>query len=205
MTAALELLPPRRSCILRLLLAALATLAASCSSYSDYRFSPRVHEVEVRDPSEELLARVLVAPRGIARRKSEEGSRVEVRFRVRLENRSAESLELVPDELELVDANLESFGRPEVVAITGQLGGEEQTEAGGKSLYMVFFPFPEDRSPRTMDLHSLCLRLGVRRESELLLPTAIFERVYRYPYDPYAYPYGPYAGWSVGIGYGYVD
>jgi len=188
-----------------LFLAVLAAWGASCSAYSDYLFSPSVHDVEVRDPSEELLARVLIAPRGIARRKSGQGSRIDVRFRVRLENRSRESLELVPAELELVDANLESFGRPEVIPVTSRTGGEEETGAGAKSLYMLFFPFPEGRTPSTMDLHTLRLRIGLRHNRELLLPTATFERVHRYAYDPYGYRYYPGVSWSVGIGYGYVD
>ena len=200
-------LPPPRSArpVLRRLLGLMAALGAllgaSCSSYSDYVFAPSVHDIEVRDPAEELLARVLIAPRGIAGRKTADGHRVDVRFRVRLENRSGAPLVLVPEELELVDANLESFGPPEVVPVTSKMEGEETTESGTESVYMLYFPFPGERTPSTMDLRSLRLRLGLRHGEELLLPTAIFERAYRYYYDPYYYPYPGYR-WSVGIGYG---
>ncbi len=55
---------PRRL-LVALLFPALFVSEAACTSYSDYRFSPGVQDIEIRNPSESVLARVLIAPRGI--------------------------------------------------------------------------------------------------------------------------------------------
>ncbi len=178
----------------RAFLAVVLLIGGSCSSYSNYVFAPSVHDVEVRDPSEELLARVLIAPRGIAEGDKDSGGRIEMRFRVRIENRSDERIALVPSELELMDANLESFGEP----LVRQAAGTPEAQAGTENVYVLHFPFPPGQTPSSMDLRSLRLRLGLSHADELLLPTAVFERVYRYP-DPYYYPD---VRWSIGIGYG---
>ena len=136
---------------------------------------------------------MLIAPRGIGVRSVGGEERVEVRFRVRIENRSETPLTLVPAELELMDANLEPFGPADVVA-DGSRGQD------GEQVSLVYFPFPEGRRPSNMDLRSLRLRLGLLHGNELLAPTATFDRIHRYS-DPYYYGY-PDFRWSIGFGYG---
>jgi len=166
-------------------LAASALFAGSaCRSYSHYRFLPAVHEIEVRAGDETVLARILVSPRGIL-----SDDTLSMHFRLRVENRGDAEVELLPEESQLYDAALTSFGPARI---------ERETQAPDPGTFLIWFPFPPNASPGAMDLRTLHLRLGVRHGDRVLLPSANFERGWD---DPYYHPYGPY--YSVGIGYWY--
>jgi len=177
--------------LVALLFPALFVFQGACTSYSDYRFSPGVQDIEIRNPSESVLARVLIAPRGIHEHEHGDTTRLEMQFRLRIENHGPAEFVLVPEEFELVDANLESFGPAEVLP-------EDPEEAGGDGFFRVHFAFPAGKGPTTMDLRALRLRLGLLHGDEVLTPTAAFDRDYTY-FNAYYYPD---MRWSIGIGYG---
>ena len=170
------------------LLPVLAFFLGSCASYSHYRFGPQVQDVEVRASADDVLARVLVAPRGIGRRETFGGERLEVQFRLKVENLTESEISIDPAELTLVDGNLEAFGPVEVVP----------SDSGEEGVFTVGFPFPPRRQPADMNLGSLRMRIGLRRDNDLFTTGATFER--EPGYDSYYYP--DYR-WNVGFRYGY--
>ncbi len=174
-------------------LAALLLLGPGCASYSSWRFgpSPQDHEILVGDPAI-LVVRAQVAVRGLEEVSDDAFG---MRFGLRVQNQTAQTIELASDACELVDADLRSFGRASVVRETPGKGlsiGAKET-----AVFDVAFPLPSGVSPDDLDLSGLSLRFGVIHEGRTLTANAYFERLSS----------SDSGGWgtSVGFGVGFVD
>ncbi len=182
----------------------LAVIAPGCASYEAWRFgpSPQDHEILVgKDPSV-LIVRAQVAVHGLEKVSNDA---FQIRWGLRVQNQTAQTIELALDSFELVDADLLSF---EPVAVRretpgpGLVIGPKET-----ALFEVVFPLPPGVRPEDLDLSGLNLRFGVIHEGRVLTANAHFERLERaYYYDPWYDPwYGPYWHSSVGFHVGFVS
>ncbi len=181
----------------------LALFLSGCASYRAWTFgpSPQDHEFAVGSP-ELLVARIQVAALGLADvPDSGDPARVEMRFRLRVANATAEPIELASDACDLVDGDLRAFGTATILA---QSGPAELTVAPKEArVFELAFALPADKEPKDLDLSGIVLRFGVLHEGRVREASAHFERLHpgARPHDPW---YDPWWGWRVGFGFGYV-
>ena len=115
--------------------------AASCRSTSAvYQFSPSPLEVLVEHSNEEApLARVLIGVPGAEREGGTRGGWPELLVRLRIENRSEDSIQFDPSRSTLLGSDLAQFGsaRAEPEGIT-------DIAAGSTESLLIRYPFPSD-------------------------------------------------------------
>jgi len=183
------------------LVAALALLPACTSTTWRGRFTPTPAETVVRTAEgAEPLARILMSVRGAERPGGDPEADFEMIVRLRVENESDQPLTLVLDRFLLLDAELEAFGRPHVLATEDGASDaravEDGVAPGAFALVELAFPFPPGRSPADLHLSGLNLRGAVMLGDSELPVGASFSRTPRVLYrDPWPYPYGPYPYW----------
>jgi hypothetical protein len=183
-----------------LLLAALALLAASCSSTPRYIFMPRPLTVDIQWPETgEIVARAVIAVAGLREGSAKEGLPDEMMLRLSLENLSDDPIGLEPGVWKLMSADLRPFG-----PATVEPADDNAILPGGEKTVELYFPVPEGAELDAYDLSGLNLRFGVRYRTGTIVSSATFERWVRTSYDPYgyAYPYASPYGANVSFGAG---
>ena len=183
-------------------------LAGCASTYdSNYRFQPRPASIEtVHTEGSGPLARTLVSVTGVRRGTSEAGPAIELRMRV--ENVSGTDLELDPHSLELVSADVQTFGPPLIEPPSLIIPAE------GVTTFDVLFPIPESAFDQPIDLSSINLRWSLFHDGRVLTHEATFDRTHwRFVrvYGPPWFCHGPFYhhhfhhhpgfghGWSGGV------
>jgi hypothetical protein len=163
----------------------LAALVQGCASYSSIRYAPSVQDVELRDESNALQARIVVAWRGIQDVEIDDRDTYEFRFRLRVENASEKPFIVAPVDFVLLDGALRSIGPARVSSPT------ESVDPGKSATFEVGFPVHEGKRPDDYELSALNLR--VTFQDGRWSWSADFQRV---EYEPY----GPSFGFGVGVG-----
>ncbi|MFT5734524.1 MAG: hypothetical protein ACJA2W_001243 [Planctomycetota bacterium] len=120
---------------------AAALSMASCRSTSEaYQFSPSPLEVLVTQSDEvPILARVLVGIPGAEREGGARGGWPELLVRLRIENRSANSIRFDPSRSTLLGSDLAEFG-----SAKAEPAGITEVAAGRTESLLVRYPFPHD-------------------------------------------------------------
>ena len=188
---------------LRLVALALVSLLAGCATSRlglDYEPTPAELVLHGPDENSEPLARVLVSVVE-ARRTGKDGKGPwELLVRMRLENLAATSVRLLPDELLLVDGELNAFGSVVLTDLPQPL------VRGEASQFELLFPLPGGTEPKDLDLDGLNLRCPLEIDGKRLVLGASFTRV-RDDRDSrvqigYGYRYGyGYGSWHPGVGW----
>lgn len=150
------------------LLAALA-LNTGCSTYYEHRFAPAPVEVDLFvDGEAQSQARGLVTVHGIRRPADGRGAVVEARLR--LENLGSNPVQLLPETLVLVSADLREMGSAQVSP------PPEPIAQGEMGTYAVEFELPEGNTPDDYDLQGLNLKWEVDFGARRVLTGITFER-----------------------------
>ena len=173
------------------LIALALLLAPACSTYYDHRFTPAPVDVDLsRDQADvDARARGLVTVVGI--RKPDDGRGAVVEVRLRVENLGAQPVELVPDSLVLVSADLREMGQATVVPDPAPIAQGEQ------GTYQVEFELPSGKTLRDYDLQGLNLKFEVDYGDQRVMHGITFDRYGGlYPREPRV---------SFGFGYYYAD
>ena len=180
-----------------LLAPALLPLAACAAPYGSYRFAPNPLETIVA-PEGGRIGRVLVSVVGV--REAEDGA-LEMHVLLRVENEIEQSIELVPEEVELIDAELRPFAPARIEPDDGL----DLAVVGGESRrFLLRFPFPGNRAPSRTALSGLLLSFGIRHPLGMTVIDCTFDRVagnvhyhWHDPYHRYDY-WGPHVQVMVG-------
>lgn len=184
---------------------ALASLAGCASTRLglDYEPTPAELVLHAADESAEPLARVLVSIIEARRTGADHKGPWELLARMRLENLGAESVRLLPDELLLVDGELNAFGTVVLAELPHPLARGEADQID------LVFPMPGGMAPAELDLDGLNLRCPLEVDGKRLVLGASFTRVYHEPQASrvhvgldYGYRYGyGYGYWHPGVGW----
>jgi hypothetical protein len=157
----------RRACAALLL----ASVAASCASYTSVRFAPPIQDVELRNEGPE--ARLAIAWREVA---AAAGAH-ELRFRLRFESLAATPFDLASSDFELLDGGLEPFGPPRAEGLPARV------EPGASVTFVLAFPPAEGRELGEHDLSAVCLR--ARFADGRWTSSTSFQREVAAYHDPY--------------------
>ena len=125
----------------------------------------------------------------------------ELVLRLRLENRTADDLRLVPGALRAVDADLSAFGPP----AWDDLPPDAALTAGQNAVWQARLPFPGNREPGDRSLRGLQLHAELLVDGEPRVLDLTLERVEpTIQVDAGPYPVGAgFAHPRYGFGYGY--
>jgi hypothetical protein len=168
----------------------LAATAAGCvGPWYDYGYAPVPQEVRLTDERVPgAQARALVALVGI--RRPEDGAPARVEVRLRLQNLGSVPLELRRDGLELVSADLTSFGPGELALREGL-----ELKPAETIVHAIDFDLPPGKRPWDYDLDGVAFSWEVDFGAGPVSTSVSFQRLPRYVVDPYWHGYyGPY-GW----------
>lgn len=170
-----------------LVLTALVTLAGCQATYYRFHFDPSPSPISIQpDPEGPVRAKGLVSV--VDGRRMERGL-LELRVRLRLENRSDEPLSIDPEGLGLVGSDLVDFGvarldPPETVVPPHE-----------ERIYEVFFPYPADTSLSAPGIDGVRLSLRLTWPDGAVTVDVPFSRLVPVVVDSYP-------TWSFGFGYG---
>ena len=185
------------------LLALVFGLLASCASYNYIRFEPNPLDVSLsQEEGGEPLGRALISVRAI-REVEGDGESHELPIVLRLDNQSQTPVQLLADQIELVDAGLDSLPPPRVERRGTSAGDPLSVAAGETAVFDLAFPFPENRDPDDYDFQGLNLRWALHAGDRTVHVSSSFDRMER-AYQPYSYGYYGYYPWFGYYGhYGY--
>jgi len=183
------------SLLQRLVLVSTAALLVSCtSSWYGHRFVPAPIEVELSVEGEPTAqARALVSVRGIRRAVPKEQQPVQLEARMRIENLGESPVALEEEGLELVAADLQSFGRARVTPPPGA-----PIAPGDSVVYDIVFPLPAGKDLKEFDLRGLNLKWVVSFDGRRTTTGITFERFVP-PRDYYGDPFYPRT--HIGVGF----
>ena len=156
-----------------LVLVLLAGALASCRATSvAYRFTPSPLEALVQDPaSGAVVARVLVGVPGAERRGHERSGYPELLVRIRVENKSANTMTFDPDQTILIGSDTAVFGPPTAVP-----PGPMTILPGEANAALLRYPFPRDGSLEAPLLTGVNLQFELSGATEALEMSVHLER-----------------------------
>ncbi len=156
--------------------AALALLGCS-TTYDSIRFGPYLRRTPVRASAEQpVAAKVELRVDEVRERERRDGSTlVEVRVQIGVENRFAEAVLLLPEELSLHDADGVAFGPARVRRGTG--GHSPEVLPGDRQVFDVFFPFAPGAGVGSRNLVVLRLAWALRFGDHVWREQLEFERL----------------------------
>ena len=174
-----------------MLLATAAALTGGCATNEAIRYAPSLSSLAI--PLGERGATVTALVSVVAPPAAEREMPAGIEVRLRLDNHGKQSATLAPDSLEVVTADLESLGHPELIP-----AGPVVVPPGGEATVSAMFAIPRELGRSAEPLRALNVHFTVQVGDRSYVSSVTFDRVERerLRYAQYEYGYWPYAGFA---------
>lgn len=178
----------RCSQIVRSTLAALIPLLLiGCQHVPKYEYTPSVQQVTPAGADKNIGVETFVTLDELTGG-TKEGRKGYISFRLRVENRSSSTVQLLRDRIDLIADDLTKFGSPEVEPADNS---SFQIKSGGSLLVTITFSMPDATEVPAEQYRQFTLMWALKVNKEIYTSSTTFKRQRRYSErrrrDPYWY------------------